>query len=176
MNKHLAVVGVTVAVALAGVTGVGVANAATTNTGSDSRMTSLVQAVASKFNLKTTDVQAVFDTQRSKDQATRTAEVTSELKQLVSDGKLTQTQSDAILAKRAELISARDSNKTSMKDMTSSERKAAMDERKATMDAWFSDNNISTDYRYLIGGEHGGPEGHRGPDGAPNRSTDSDAS
>ncbi len=64
-------------------------------------MSSLVSAIAKKFNLKTADVQAVFDEQHKSMDATRTTEVKSKLTQLVSDGKLTQSQANAILTEES---------------------------------------------------------------------------
>ena len=123
-------------------------------------MSSLVDAIAGKFNLNKTDVQAVFDEQHSKMEATREAEVKAEIAQLVKDGKLTQAQADAILAKRAELDKERDTNRTADQNLTDAERQAKRDERRKALDKWAADNNIPIEYRYLLKGGHGGHGGH----------------
>ncbi|MBL8122066.1 hypothetical protein JNM87_04940 [Candidatus Saccharibacteria bacterium] len=173
MKKQLIAAGVTASVAIAGLTGLGLASAATQNSGSDTHpMSSLVSAIATKFNLKIADVQAVFDEQRSQMEVKRTEEVKTELAQLVKDGKLTQTQADAITTKRAELQKQREANRASMGNKTDTDRHAVMESERTALDNWFSDNNISTDYRYLVLGDG---HGHRGP-GAPGQTMSSSES
>ena len=167
MKKSLVTAGVAAIVAVTGLTGLGMASAATQNNDSHP-MSGLVSAIAKKFNLKESDVQSVFDANRAEMEAKRDNEVKTELATLVKDGKLTQAQVDAITAKRAELQKTRDANRASMDSKTDAERKAAMEVARAALDKWFSDNGISTDYRYLVfggGHGHGGPEGPGGPRG-----------
>lgn len=159
MKKHLAAAVLVTGIASAGLVGASVANAATTTNGANP-MSSLVDAIAGKFNLNKTDVQAVFDEQHSKMEATREAEVKAEIAQLVKDGKLTQAQADAILAKRAELDKERDTNRTADQNLTDAERQAKRDERRKALDKWAADNNIPIEYRYLLKGGHGGHGGH----------------
>jgi type VI protein secretion system component VasK len=171
MKKQLIAAGVTASVAVAGLTGLSMASAATqSNSASNNPMSSLVSALATKFNLKTSDVQAVFDEQHTQMEAQRNSEVKTKLAQLVKDGKLTQAQADAITAKRSELQKQRDSNRASMDGKTHAERKTAMDTERSALDTWFSDNNISTDYRYLV---FGGGRGHGGPGGSDSSTSDS---
>jgi Spy/CpxP family protein refolding chaperone len=162
MKKQLITAGVAIAVATAGVTGLGMASAATQTGSSNNPMSGLVSAISKKFNLKESDVQAVFDANRTEMEAQREATAKTELATLVKDGKITQAQADAITAKRAELQKTRDANRTSMDSKTDTERKAAMDAERTALDKWFSDNGISTDYRYLV---FGGGRGHGGPGG-----------
>jgi hypothetical protein len=160
MNKKLVALGIAAAVGTVGVTGVGVANAVTKN-GTDP-MSSLVDALASKFNLNKTDVQKVFDEQHATMEATHEQEVKDKLAQLVKDGKLTQAQVDKIIAKQAELKKEREANKDSMKDKTREEMKSAMEAKRTALETWAKDNGIPTEYlRFVIG--HGG-HGH-GPGG-----------
>lgn len=171
MKKSLVTAGVAAMVAVTGLTGLGMASAATQNNGSHP-MSGLVSAIAKKFNLKESDVQSVFDANRAEMKAKRDNEVKTELATLVKDGKLTQAQADAITAKRAELQKIREANRASMDSKTDAERKAAMDAERTALDKWFSDNGISTDYRYLVfggGRGHGGPGGPGGPRGDHNR-------
>lgn len=159
MKKAIATAGVTAAVAVAGITGLGVASAADQTSSNTNPMSGLVSAIAKKFNLKETDVQAVFDENRSQMEAQRETEVKDQVAQLVKDGKLTQAQADLINTKRVELQKEREANRTS------DQSKSDMEARKTALDKWFSDNNIPTDYRYLVfggGHGHGGPGGPRG--------------
>ncbi len=162
MKKYLVAAGITAAAGLAGVTGLAVANAATTN--GTNPMSSLVDAIAKKFNLKTTDVQAVFDEQKATMDAERETKVKEEVSQLVKDGKLTQAQADKINAKRAELEKEREANRTADQTLTDTQRKEKMDERKTTLDTWLKDSGIDTKYGYLLmgGRGHGGPGGPGG--------------
>ena len=154
MKKQLIVAGLATAVGVTGLTGVGIANAAT-STDQDSS-SGLVDAIAHKFNLKTSDVQSVFDEQRDKREAARDAEVAEELKQLVSDGKLTQAQADKLLAKRAEIEKEREAMRSEMSDKTHDEMKTTMDAKRAELEQWATDNDIETEYlRYVAGGHHG---------------------
>ena len=136
--------------------------AAHAQTGSSSTTgTSIVDKIASKFNLNKTDVQKVFDEDRAARDAEREQQEATKLADLVKAGTLTQAQADKITTKRAEMKAERDKNKDSFKNMTDAERKAAMDANKTALDKWAKDNGI--DIKYLMpGGNHGGP-GH-GPD------------
>ncbi len=146
----------------------GLASAATTSSTSGQ---SIVDRLASKFNLNKDDVQKVFDEDRSAHEAERTAEVKTRLDQLVKDGKITQAQEDKLIAKGKELQSLREANRDSMKDKTDAERKAAMETGRTAFEKWLSDNGIAKEYGRLIMGGHGGPGGRGGPDGPPPSST-----
>jgi len=127
-------------------------------------MSGLVAAIAQKFNLNQTDLQAVFDQQRGQWQEKRQEKVkqmetareqkfADYLAKLVSEGKITQTQANAINAKRAELAAKVDAqatqDKSDFRNMTADERKAAMEAKKAQTQAerealkqWASANSI----------------------------------
>lgn len=162
MKKQLAIIGAVAAISAAGVTGVAVANAASTGNGND-RMSGLVDALASKFNLNKSDVKAVFDANREQMQAQHEQEIKDKIAQLVKDGKLTQAQADALNAKRAELQKEFEANRTADQDLTRDQRKAKMDERRTALDAWLKDKGIDTQYGYLLMGGRG--HGPGGPDG-----------
>lgn len=162
MKKQLAIIGAVAAIGAAGVTGVAVANAATTGNRND-HMSSLVDALANKFNLNKSDVKAVFDANREQMQAQHEQEIKDKIAQLVKDGKLTQAQADALNAKRAELQKEREANRTADQDLTREQRKAKMDERRTALDAWLKEQGIDVQYRYLLMGGHG--HGHGGPGG-----------
>ncbi len=165
INKALAVAGVTASIATAGFWGLGAASAANSSTARTDPMSSLVQAIATKFKLNTSDVQAVFDEQRTVMDTQREADFKTELAQLVTDGKLTQKQADAINAKRAELQAERESNRTTIQSSTETERKAHMETERAELDAWLTEQSIDDDYAYLLKGRGHGPGGAGGPRG-----------
>lgn len=140
------------------------ASAATSTSGN-----SLVDKIATKFNLKKADVQAVFDQEHAERDAQRLADIQTKLATAVKDGKLTQAQSDALLAKIKEVQSIREANKDKFSSMSQTERKAAMDAEKAAMDKWIADNKIPSEFARLVmgggrGHGHGGGHGFGGPD------------
>lgn len=151
-------------IAALGVTGLagGAVFATANNTSGTDPMSGLVSAIATKFNLKKDDVQKVFDEQRTQMETQREQEVKDQVAQLVKDGKLTQAQADKINAKRAELVKEREANRTSEQNLTDAQRKTKMEERKTALDTWLKDNNIDSQYAYLLMGGHGG---RGGPDG-----------
>lgn len=159
INKALAIAGVTASVAAASFIGLGAASAATTSSTSNNPMSSLVVAISERFDLKTSDVQAVFDEQRTAMEAERDAEVKTELTLLVKDGKLTQAQSDAITTKRDQLEKERYANRTGDQPSTktNAERITEMETRKTELDTWLKDQGVDTQYAYLV---MGGGRGH----------------
>lgn len=116
-------------------------------------MSTLVNAIATKFNLNTTDVQKVFDEQRTQMEAERQVKEAERLAQAVTDGKLTQSQADRITTKMKELQATRES----LKDASETERQTAMKTQMDSLKQWMTDNNIPAGYLPM-----GGP-GHHGP-------------
>ncbi len=161
MKKNLLVaaaiasVGFTAAVPLASTL---TAHAATNNTGSSS----IVDKISSTFKLNKTDVQKVFDEEHAARQTERTQTIKDKLAADVKAGKITQAQADKITAKIAEMQAVRKANHDSMKDKTQAERKAAMDTKKAELDAWAKNNGIDASYLMMGHGGRGGPEGRGG--------------
>lgn len=155
-KKSLLVAGAVTSIGLAGATSIGVASAATNNTNGQS---SLVDKLAAKFNLKKSDVQAVFDADRTQHEADRQKQIEQELTQAVTDGKITSAQKDLILAKQKEIKSAMEADRGSMKDKTATERKTLMDQRRTDLENWAKTNNIPTNLlHFKMSGGHGGPD------------------
>lgn len=158
MKKYLAVAGIASVIGVAGLTGVGVVNAAANSSTSTDPMSSLVDALASKFNLNKSDVQSVFDAQRTKMEADHEATIKAEVAQLVTDGKITQDQADKINAKRAEIQKQREADRASNQSLTHEQRKAKRDQERTDLETWAKNNGIDTQYlRYVMGGH-----GHHG--------------
>lgn len=116
---------------------------------------SIVAAIAAKFNLNQSDVQAVFDEEHNKREAEMQKQVETKLTQAVTDGKITEAQKQAIIAKMTEMKSNRP-DKAAFQSMTEDQRKAQMEARKAEMDAWLSQNGLTQEiFRELVGGPRG---------------------
>lgn len=140
------------AVGLAGVGSVGLVSAATSNNPDNSSSTSIVDKIAAKFNLNKSDVQAVFDQDRSEHEADLQAKLQERLAQAVTNGKLTQDQADHITQAMAEIKSLMNDQRPDQLDQ------ATKDQLKVKMDAlrtWAQENNV--DMRYVgYGGRMGG--------------------
>lgn len=122
-------------------------------------LSSLVDKIATKFNLNKTDVQAVFDQNKTDMQAARQAEMQAETKSrlsaAVTAGTLTQAQSDLITTELATIqTKLTDINKIT--DVNA--RQAAMDQLQADVSKWAVDNKIDSKW-VRIQGERGG-RGH----------------
>jgi hypothetical protein len=105
INKQLVAVGALAAVSLAGITGLGVASAETSGS------SSLVEKLATKFNLKKEDVQAVFDEEKTAREAERQAEFSERLQDKVEDGEITAEQKTLIENKLKEQHAAREAER-----------------------------------------------------------------
>lgn len=121
-------------------------------------MSSLISAIAQKFNLNVSDVQKLFDEQHTQMESQRgteqSARITERLTQAVTQGKLTQSQADLLKAKQEELRVFHES----LKGKTREECKAAMDKKIAELKEWAKANNIPDEFANF------GPMG-RGPGG-----------
>lgn len=159
--------------------GAAVANADTTTTAGATAhvnpMSSLVSAIASKFNLSTTDVQAVVDQVMTQDradmEARQAAAFATRLNTAVSNGKITQAQADLIKSKQAEVKSFMDS----LKGKTQADRKSAIESEMTSLKQWATANDIPAEFAMFgpMGGRgHGSPgKGGFGPRGANASST-----
>ncbi len=166
MKKYLMAAGLVAASATAGLVGITAASAETVPASTLAPASSLVQAIATRFNLRAADVQSVVDSQRTQMQQQHQQAVDAEIAQLVKDGKLTQAQADKIIAKRTELQANRDSNRAAMQSKTVAERQAAREARENELGTWLKDNGISADFEYLLMGGHGYGHGRGVPGGA----------
>lgn len=144
-KKPLLIAGVVSSIALTGLAGISAVSAASTTSSTDGP-TSLIEKLATKFNLNKDEVKAVFDEQRTEREATRQAKFEEHLTQAVKDGKLTEDQKAKIIAKATELKTAREAKKEEMKDKTPEERRAAKEANRATLEQWAKDNNIPLEY------------------------------
>lgn len=137
----------------AGAVGVGTTFAAEKITPKN-HMESLVSAIATKFNLSTSDVQAVFDAEHADVMENMKEHALDRLEKAVADGKLTQAQSTAIQTKAASEKAFFESLKT----MTKDQRQAAVKAERAALEQWAKDNNIPKEFMHFGGIE--GPMNH----------------
>lgn len=127
---------------------VGLVSAATTthDRGSDS----LVEKIATKFNLNQDEVQAVFDEEHNARKAEMKQHQQERLAQAVEDGKLTQEQADHITQVRNEIDALiGDSRPDELSDETHEQIKEKME----ALRDWAEENDV--DLLYAGPGEHG---------------------
>lgn len=165
MNKKIILAAIAVTVLGAGALTARSVSAQSASTDQDP-MSSLVEKIANKFGLQESDVQAVFDEQRREHEAQHKAAFETQLSQYVTEGKITEAQKQAIIARHAEMLSNRQSMMEKFESMTDEERKAAMDSERQALEAWAKENGI--DMQYLLQrpsgfGKHHGKFGGPGP-------------
>lgn len=147
IKKPLLVLGAATGIGLAGVTGIGVASATTSKTGGTD---TIIDKIATRFNLKKEDVAAVFDEERAAHKAERQQQVEERLTQAVQDGKLTEEQKAKVLAKLEELKVKREA----WKGKTPEERRQAKQDLRQELKQWAKDNNIPLSYLMPMHGRH----------------------
>lgn len=130
------------------------ANAAT----SSLTESSLVEKIATKLNLSTTEVQSVIDEYQSEREAERTAQNSERLQTLVDEGKITAEQKTLIENKLTELEAQRETARD--ESLTEEERKTQMEAERTALKTWADENGIDMQYLLMGGkGGHGGPGG-----------------
>lgn len=107
---------------------------------------SLVQEIAAKFHLNTSDVQAVFTQHRQEMMEKSEQNYESYLQNLVTTGKITDAQKQLILTKHNELLSQMKNNMSNMKSLTPAERRAQMQSTMQDLKSWATQNNIPLQY------------------------------
>lgn len=129
----------------AGAIGVGTTFAAT-GSPRQAGVQNLISAIATKFNLSESDVQAVFDEHRlekmENHQERREDRREDRLENAVTDGKLTQAQADAIQAN----IASQNVFIESLKDKTQDEKKAAIKANHESQKAWAEASGIPKEF------------------------------
>jgi hypothetical protein len=150
---------------LVGVAGLGASSIqAATPTNNNTRpdpFSNLVSLISQRFNLSQSDVQKVFDEQRTQMEAEhetrRSEELATRLAAAVKARTITQAQSDLIKAKQTELKAFHES----LKGKTKEECEAAMKAKAEELKAWATANNIPEQFANF--GPMGGQRGPGGP-------------
>jgi hypothetical protein len=163
ITKSLIVASIVGTFGLGGLATAGIANAESSTSSSTDPMSSLVEKIASTFNIDKAKVQSLFDENKTAREAEREKQQTERLQKLVDDGTITAAQKTAIEAKLAELKKERDADKDTMKDLSDAERKAKMDEKRAELESWAKEQGLDlTKLKGILGGGRGGPDGPGG--------------
>jgi 3-hydroxyacyl-CoA dehydrogenase len=102
--------------------------------------TDVVTLIAQKFSLDKNQVQQVFDQHHQEMKIKRQTKMEERLTQLVKDGKLTESQKQAVLTKMAEEKNS--FNPQSFKDLTPEQRKTQMDQHRQEMENWAKSQGI----------------------------------
>ena len=161
--KRSLIAGATIATLGLAAAGVGVASAATSDTASG---TSLIDKIATTFNLNRDEVAKVFTADRQAHMAEIEQAQANRLAQAVKDGKLTQAQADHITATQKEI---RDLMGTTDPGTQDEATRTSIHNKMDALRTWATDNNI--DLQYVGPGGHHGFGGPGGPDGAAPTST-----
>lgn len=149
---------------LAAVTVIAFAGSAAVLADSENQGGALADKIATKFNLNKEDVQATIGEHRGQKGANRGVRQEANLSAAVQEGKITEEQKQALIAKYKEVAGERGSRQGSSQE----ERDAARAEHRAGMESWAAENGINLDDLHE-GMEKGGPRGERKGMGGPGR-------
>lgn len=136
------------AAAIVGTATLGTSQIVHAQTTGNNPMSQLTQMIAQKFNLNQSQVQAVVD-QFQKQRKTQIQQKIQQrentrLDQLVSQGKITGQQKQAILDEQAKLKS--EYNPQSFKGITAAQRRQQIQKEQAEIQAWAKTQGISASY------------------------------
>ena len=134
----------------------------TASADNSSRRTSIIERIASRFNLNKNDVQSVFDEQRKAHREEMTKQLETRLSEAVSKGTINEEQKSLILTKHEELQKEREADLESRHDMTPEERRADAQKHRDEMKSWAEANNIPSEFvgiGIMRDGAHGRGDG-----------------
>lgn len=119
--------------------------------------TTFVQKLAEKLGISQDKVQTALDEIHTERHALMLQNMESKLNQAVSDGKINDTQKQAILNKMKEMEGNRPEKIEDFKNMTDAERRQAMEQKKTEMENWAKENGLTLETLHdLLGGPHKG--------------------
>lgn len=121
---------------------------------------SLVERIATRFNLSKDDVQSVFDDERESREAQMETHVSERLQAKVEAGEITADQKTLIEQKLAEMRTEIESEREDESELTHDERHAKMEEKRSELEAWAKEHNIPLK---LLHPEHRGRGMHHHP-------------
>lgn len=116
----------------------------------------IIERLAERFGVETSEVQSVFDEVHQERQAEREAQVSERLQAAVDAGDLTAEQMQLILDKMAQMRQNKPEKPENWQDLTQEERRAAMETRreemqtrKAKLEIWAEEHGIDLQYLHL---------------------------
>ncbi len=115
--------------------------------------TDLIAAIAQKFNLPQDQVQQVFTEHKQQHMQQMQQKMEERLSQLVTDGKLTETQKQAIITKMSEIKNS--FNPEEMKNLTPQQRNQKIDQHRQEMENWAKSQGIDLSLIPMMGGMKG---------------------
>jgi len=155
MNKKIIIS----SLVLAALVGAGSKVVTTTHAQESNSIPPMVEKLAERFNINQNEVESFFEEQREEHRAEMEAKREEALNTAVSEGKITEAQKNAILAKMEE----NKPNRETMQNLSREERDAQREEHRSKMEAWAKDNGIDLSVLDLgRGGPENGRYSHRG--------------
>ena len=130
MNKKLLII----ALALVVLAGVGFATVKAYADDSQGPRSTIIEKLVERFGLNQDEVEQVFNEVREERQAQRQARWEERLNALVQEGKITEDQKAAIIAKHEEMRAEKEANMDAWKDLSPEERHAKREEYRDEMD------------------------------------------
>lgn len=112
--------------------------------------TVLIEKLASRFGVKTTEVEAVMEEVHKEHQQERQARLETRLDAAIKNGNLTEEQKVAILNKHTELLATWEAGREQFQTMTPEERKATREKAQAELEAWAKENAIDLKFFMIM--------------------------
>ncbi len=111
----------------------------------------IVQKLVDKFNLNQGEVEAVFDEAKKEHQTQMRANFETKLSQAISDGKITETQKQAILTKHDELAKNHEQIWQNKENMTKEQIMELKSKQREELKTWAEQNGIDLKYFWGFG-------------------------
>jgi hypothetical protein len=129
--------------------------------------TNMIQKLAQKLGIPEDKVKIAFDEMHNEHRAEMQKNHEQKLSALVAEGKITEAQKTAIIAKMEEMKSKMIANKEAFMNMTPEERKAKMEAERVELENWAKAQGLDlSTLPFGMGGKmimkfkgHGGPKG-----------------
>lgn len=115
----------------------------------------IVQKLVERFGLNADKVEQVFDEERDERHQEMQAHFEERLTQMVSEGKITETQKQAIVARHEEMRNNRP-DPEEFRNMSVEERHQAMEQKRTELETWAQEQGIDTSLFPFVLGGHGG--------------------
>lgn len=131
--------------------------------------TSIIEKIATRFNLNQDEVQQVFDEHREERREARRSMIEEKLNQAVTDGKITEAQKQLLLDKKEEMMNEHQGKMEEFRNLSQEEKREKMQEHRGEFQAhreefktWAEENGIDLDELRGYFGGFGFKGHHRG--------------